>query len=123
MKYKDDYADEFDIEGFCLVEDDVVEDFKRFLGDYQYDFFYVFQFGTNEEIEYESIEQLLSCLTFSGINQSTKSTIWVEFGMEFGICPRIIDIVHQVIGYNEPEEEYSSQEYQEICAKYPAIFR
>ena len=58
VKYRDNWADEIEIYGFRVMHDDQLEKWKqRIPNDY------VFGIGSNEEIEYETKQDLLDCIT------------------------------------------------------------
>ena len=73
VKFNDCYADEFDVEGFMLMNE---KDLKRFYKrvertEYPIEFY----FGTNEFIEYISKEHYLENVTVQEISESVYSTL------------------------------------------------
>ncbi len=65
VHYKDNYADEFDIFGFRLMDEDEWSRTKKeiTLSDIE-----EFSFGTNEQIEYDSVERFLERFWSKPIN-------------------------------------------------------
>lgn len=84
IKYNDDYADEFDVSGFRIVEnihswnneiDNLSEDNKSYC------------FGSDEVIEYDSAEDFCNALKITKISDEQYDTIHKLFGESYGHFP------------------------------------
>jgi len=48
--YSDNWTDEIDIDGICIIDEDRYKEFKKKAKKFKYGYFYI---GSNEEIEYD----------------------------------------------------------------------
>lgn len=112
-KFADNWADEMDLEGFIAlteIQKDIAlarikKEFKRggSIG-----------FGTNEDNEYDSLEDVMNCISIKEISQSQYSTIISLFGTSFGetgpISEYDIDSDYDDEDYDDEEEEDLDEE-------------
>jgi hypothetical protein len=81
-KYTDDYADEFDIEGFAIF---TAKEFNTWLADQLAEHYpREHYFGTNESIEHYNREQFLDTLTIKVIDEQDYNTLKRLFGRTYG---------------------------------------
>jgi len=89
IKFQSDYADEFDVYGFQIMNE---KDYKRFqntLKEYEK---YLninensleYYFGTNESITWESFDDLIKSITISGISAEKTDFLIEQFGDSWG---------------------------------------
>lgn len=82
VKFSADYADEFDVYGFCIMTE---IEYKEFMNDLKkVDWPSENYFGTNEAIECESYEDYMRSVTVTDISQSEYDTIKRCFGRCWG---------------------------------------
>lgn len=82
LKYSNNYADEFDVEGFLVLSASAWEKHKELAAK-------VFQkqsdvevgFGTNESINYYSLEDYLGSFKVTEITQEQYQVLWDLFGV------------------------------------------
>jgi hypothetical protein len=86
VKYEDNWADEMDIEGFHIVSD---EAWQKFLDMVTPELFgsYSFCIGTNEEIEYEDAEDVLSAFEATDISDEDAKAIQSNLKLPYGFFP------------------------------------
>lgn len=65
LKYSDNWADEIDIEGHCILSETELEEFLEAASKCECFEFYV---GTNEEIEYEGKEGITEAVDYQAIS-------------------------------------------------------
>lgn len=88
VKYKDNYADEFNVEGYELFNE-----FEWNRTDVEISLWfknhgsYVFYFGTNEAMDYESEEDFRETLTIEYLNDQEVETTFLYLPHKFGIVP------------------------------------
>ena len=87
VKFRDNWADEMDIEGFNLMTKKEFKEFMKELKENDNDGIYCVSFGSNEWNEYESWENLESRFTCIEITKEEASVIRNTIGEEFGIFP------------------------------------
>lgn len=76
VRFRDCWADEFDVEGFCVMSDDEIEVWKsRFKVIFDRNEVYTYSFGTNEEIDYSSFDQFISNFSFCEISEEQAETL------------------------------------------------
>ena len=91
LVYKDDYADEFDVEGFAFLKEDDWEYIKREASETSFP--RDIGFGSNESIEYDTHEQFISMFKVAPITEALIEELKRIFYMNrpgerlFGICP------------------------------------
>ncbi|MEY4572904.1 MAG: hypothetical protein RLZ10_2161 [Bacteroidota bacterium] len=76
VQFSDCWADEFDVEGFCVMSNEEIADWKqRFeeifdkYGEYEY------SFGTNEGIDYKNIDDLMRNFVFIPIDEVSANLL------------------------------------------------
>jgi hypothetical protein len=96
VKYDNNYADEFDLEGFYVMEGESKKDIQKQLLCTEYDeegektgeeftnFPFERYFGSNECIEYEDKKDYLSCFTIEEITLEESNVLNKLFGGGFG---------------------------------------
>jgi hypothetical protein len=84
VKYKGDWADELEVEGFWVT---TKEEYEEWLIEIKNSFPYTYYIGTNEEIEYESLDSLQYDLSVKEITQEQFDNLKVVFGGSFGFFP------------------------------------
>jgi hypothetical protein len=84
VKYKGDWADELEVEGFWIT---TKEKYEKWLIEIKNFFPYTYYIGTNEEIEYESLDSLQYHLSVKEITQEQFDNLKVVFGDSFGFFP------------------------------------
>lgn len=90
IKFEDNWADEMDLEGFCLTTKDawtkVVEHYQE-----EYEGEFTASFGTNEENEYDSVDDFFSNFTVTEVSDEEAAVIKKLFGScRFGTFPVIV---------------------------------
>lgn len=81
LKYRNNYADEFDVKGFLVLSQSAWEEHKELASK-------VFKqngevevgFGTNESISYHSLEDYLGSFKVSELTQDQYQVLWYLFG-------------------------------------------
>ena len=61
LKFEDNYADEFDVEGFVVVKSEFAEKWKELVGSFEDSF--SFGFGSNEANDYDNGADFVSNIT------------------------------------------------------------
>jgi len=84
-----DYADEFDCEFFNIVTDDFWEQFKEVIKRNKYPI--TVGFGTNEELEYDSAEDVLRNIEVKKITDEESEVIKRLLKKDFGVGSNAID--------------------------------
>lgn len=82
VKYKSNWADEMNIYGLALLTEEdksYIESLK--LG---VEYYLTHHVGTNEDIEYKSLEGLLDCYTWTRITESEYQTLNRLIGDNYG---------------------------------------
>ena len=90
VKYSSNWADEFYVEGFALLTEESKEFFSSLTQD---DFPLIHHVGTNEDIEYEKVSDLLQCYTWTSIGSMEYQVIKKYIGEEYGhfYYPEVIE--------------------------------
>ena len=93
MQFNDNYCDEFDVQGFSLITLDqykmyefVVNNVNKYYGSY------TVGIGSNEDIEYQTLSEFLSCIKVSEISTNDYRSINTYFGNNYGLVYPISDI-------------------------------
>ena len=85
--YEDNWADEMDVRGFWLTESKYYFDWVKEVKE-NTPFPYTFCFGTNEEIEYDNADDLLSNIKIKGITEQQFESLKDIFeGVIYGDFP------------------------------------
>lgn len=67
VKFEDNWADEMDINSHLVMSESEVEAYKKLVRESEYPFeLFV---GTNQNIDYDSAEEFLACLTFIEVSE------------------------------------------------------
>lgn len=86
VKFNDDYADEFGVNGFHLFTEGEWNEYQDFVK--SIDFPFNIYFGTNERLEYENGDRFLQRMAAREISQETYDIVKDLFGsVRFGIFP------------------------------------
>jgi len=98
LRYKNNWADEFDVQGIIIVEEqwwiDHIKEVKAHSKSFPKDV----GFGTNEDIEYSSAKDYLDSFTDLVLTQEEiRSLEYALGGRTFGIVP--------VLAFDDDEEE------------------
>lgn len=92
VKWNDNWADEMDLNGFKLMSN---EEYDTYIGGwkkaFEYKGSYTMCVGTNEDIEYESFEELVRTFDVSALTNGEYKTIEDHFGIEYGFFPDVPD--------------------------------
>lgn len=116
VKFEDNYADEFDLDGQFICTSDTLERYKEITEKYfsENDEFY-FCFGTNEELEYNSAEELLSCYEIKEITEEQYDVL-EEVDICSGINP--LEMLEEQLDYYEDPCDDCEKECTEECKYY-----
>lgn len=90
VKYSSNWADELYVEGFALL----TEESKSFFSSLTQDNFpLTHHVGTNEDIEYEKVSDLLQCYTWASIGIMEYQVIKKYLGEDYGhfYYPEVIE--------------------------------
>ena len=82
IKWDSNWADEMDIQGFVIVPTEEANEFNRKLSELKCSF--VICVGTNEEIDYDSGQDLLNDLDFTELTEEQYKVIDETIGEEYG---------------------------------------
>ena len=86
MKFKNDYCDEFEVQGFSLI---TLEHYKmyKFVFDNQDKYTESFDigFGSNEELYFENLSEFLDHITVFEISTNDYRSINAYFGSDYGL--------------------------------------
>lgn len=111
LSYVDNWADEFDVEGFIILTEEQVKTWKKALemaGEYMSrGHTYEFYFGTNEWIDYSNIEDFRVCFKLSKISDNEVAFIRNRLlgrYASYGIIPTIEDIKNWIHDIKVDEE-------------------
>jgi len=75
IRFNDNYADEFDVEGFFALSEEDWKAYKAKIKKVIGDNYFTFNIGTNEEIEYDGAKEYLSRLKQVKITQEEYDTL------------------------------------------------
>ena len=81
-----DYADEFDVSGFRIVNEDVMKEITKKI-DNEKNYPMTCSFGTNEELEFIDSDDVKHGLTITEISEEEEDIIVKLFGPGFGFVP------------------------------------
>ncbi len=89
IKYEDNWADEMDIYGFHILSDETWEKFLALLDRVNElpNFQLNIGVGSNEDIDYDSVEDLLKVFTASDISDDEAAVIQKNFKLPYGQFP------------------------------------
>lgn len=89
VKYEDNWADEMDIYGFHVLSDKTCEKFVAFIkrGSEIPDFSFNIGVGSNEDIEYSSVDELLAAFKITDISDEEAAAITKNFKVPYGQFP------------------------------------
>lgn len=92
VKFEDNWADEFDVQGFQIMNQEELDSYFNAIDNYGY--FMpgereIFYFGTNQSLGWDSKEDFLSCLTITEISEEQANTIKELLSTNYGIFPDI----------------------------------
>jgi hypothetical protein len=79
VQFKNNWSDEFDVEGFRVFDQDELAEFYSLL-DLPNMFPNEYEFGTNELIEFDTKEEYLECLTIGQIAVNEAKFLRKVFG-------------------------------------------
>lgn len=106
LKYNDNWADEMDISGFAVMtESERDEYFAVFKKVFDTNEYYSFFVGTNEEIEYNTLEDFTNAFEMSEITEEEAKVFSKFFGNEFGFFPTA-----EYVEFKEEDEEVVEDE-------------
>lgn len=93
ITYRDNWADEMDIDGFSYMTSSEKEEyFSKFKEHFDQCGSYVFYLGTNEEIEYSDYKQFKNSFDIKKIEQDEYKTLEKFFSKSEGFFPYDEDI-------------------------------
>lgn len=86
LKLGTNWADEFDVESLMICTG---EEYQELINDIKKNFKpgYEYYFGTNECVEFDSVEEILDNITVAEISEEFYNTFKELVGTEFGILP------------------------------------
>ena len=84
----DNYADEFNIQGFMTVEDEWVKNWEEGLKDFEYP--YDMYFGSNEFITYNSPKEIMDSVGIVDITPEQEDVLIALFAPHGGVRGRSI---------------------------------
>jgi len=101
LQYNDDWADEMDISGFAVMtQSERDEYFAVFKKVFDVNGYYSFCVGTNEEIEYDTLEDFTNAFQMAEITEEEAKVFSKFFGNEFGFFPTA-----EYVEFDEEEED------------------
>ncbi len=104
VKFSRNWADEFDVYGFRVLEKSVWEKEREMISVLPHIEYY---FGTNEGWEYEDPREFLENYSVTEISHDDASIMLKVFGNSYGICPSYNDL--SMYHYNEEEVKYEDE--------------
>lgn len=123
VNYKDNWADEMFIDGFSIMDEKEYEHYtatvNAIVADIECGLPFIYQIGTNEEIEYNNVNDFLSAFEVSEFEEYPEG-IEIVFGKkfpEFGFFPykQMLDTLWDRANCLEEEEDNEmSEEYYRI---------
>lgn len=86
IKSRFNWADEFDIDGYSILRNDVFESSKLIIDEFfsKCNCLYLC-FGTNEDIEFMNAAEIINKLNITPLTQTEASIIGREVGFHFGL--------------------------------------
>lgn len=130
VNYKDNWADEMFVDGFSIMDEKEYEHYtatvNAIIADIECGLPFIYQIGTNEEIEYNNVDEFLSAFEVSEFEEYSEG-IEMVFGKkfpEFGFFPygQMLDTLWDranglEIGDKELMEEYYRIDYYNSITK------
>ena len=122
VNYKDNWADEMFVDGFSIMDEKEYEHYtatvNAIVADIECGLPFIYQIGTNEEIEYNNADEFLSAFEVSGFEEYPEG-IEMVFGKkfpEFGFFPygQMLDTLWDRANGLEDENEELIEEYYRI---------
>lgn len=122
VRYIDNWADEMELEGFALMDEKEYEHYtatvNAIVADIECGLPFIYQIGTNEEIEYNNADEFLSAFEVSEFEEYPEG-IEMVFGKkfpEFGFFPygQMLDTLWDRANGLEDENEELIEEYYRI---------
>lgn len=108
--YDDNWADEMDITGFCVVDEEGKEAMIRGIKVTYKDGGSI-SFGTNEDNEYDDADDVLATVSFKQISKAEYNTINRLFGGSFGEQGPMEESAEEW----ELDEEEEEERYCDVC--------
>ncbi len=105
IKFDSNYADEFDVEGFMIVANDVWERYVNSLTDEDFGEHNEFYFGTNESLSFDDKAYYLSSFETKEVSDDELVVIKKFFGLKSGFIP-----LNEDKFYPEEDEEDSDED-------------
>lgn len=106
LKYEDNYADEFKVEGFTIYDSTyrhivqaIIANFKDLEGSYE------FYFGSNQWIEYKTFKSLFNRFEIIEIPFDEYTYLRKTFGLEYGIIPDLREIYYDYFDTDYDDNE------------------
>lgn len=85
VEWNTNWADEMDIQGFCLLEVETIEDLKEQIRNHPYNKSKMeICIGTNEEIYYSDVSEFMQDLSFEHLSENEYEVVNKLFGKEWG---------------------------------------
>ena len=130
VRYTDSWADEMTIDGFSIMDEKEYERYtatvNAIIADIESDLSFIYQVGSNEEIEYDDVDEFLSAFEVSEFEEYPEG-IEMIFGKkfpEFGFFPygQMLDTLWDranglEVGDKELMEEYYRIDYYNSITK------
>lgn len=123
VNYKDSWADEMFVDGFSIMDEKEYEHYtatvNAIVADIECGLPFIYQIGTNEEIEYDNVNDFLSAFEVSEFEEYPEG-IEMVFGKkfpEFGFFPyeQMLDTLwDRANGLEEEEDNEMREEYYRI---------
>lgn len=123
VNYKDNWADEMFVDGFSIMDEKEYEHYtatvNAIVADIECGLPFIYQIGTNEEIEYDNVNDFLSAFEVSEFEEYPEG-IEMVFGKkfpEFGFFPygQMLDTLwDRANGLEEEEDNEMREEYYRI---------
>lgn len=123
VHYIDNWADEMELEGFALMDEKEYEYYtatvNAIIADIESGLPFIYQVGSNEEIEYNNVDSFLSAFEVSEFEEYPEG-IEIVYGKkfpEFGFFPygQMLDTLwDRANGFEEEEDNEMREEYYRI---------
>lgn len=85
IEWETNWADEMDIQGFCLIETESIKKIKNQIKEHPYNKHNMeICIGTNEEIYYDHVSEFISDLKFTHLTDNEYEVINKLFGERWG---------------------------------------
>jgi hypothetical protein len=110
LKYNDNWADEMDISGFAVMtESERDEYFAVFKKVFDINGYYTFVVGTNEEVEYNTLQDFTNAFHMSEITEEEAKVFSKFFGNEFGFFPTA-----EYVEFEDEDEDEEAVDHEDI---------